>query len=229
MTTSVTDAPPAELVAVQTIAVAAAEHAIAAAMPDMTEKELGAVAEARARELGAVDFWTITNVGFGSGSLRCFPTEPATDRQLWPLDVGHVDVHPVSADGWWGDCTRTLTRGEVPEYLEMRARIEQVHRGLLDRSRPGMPACEQYEWFIAECERSGFVGLDRLHNIGHSLGPSSAADLGYIDLHNTKPMWGAWAIEPFFGNHLYGVKLEDVVWFGPDRCTVLNDRPPPAS
>ena len=29
-------------------------------------------------------------------------------------------------------------------------------------------------------------------------------------------MWGAWAIEPFVGNYLAAIKLEDVVWFGSD-------------
>jgi Xaa-Pro dipeptidase len=35
-------------------------------------------------------------------------------------------------------------------------------------------------------------------------------------------MTGAWAVEPFIGNHLYGVKREDVVWFGPTQATVIS-------
>jgi Xaa-Pro dipeptidase len=35
-------------------------------------------------------------------------------------------------------------------------------------------------------------------------------------------MWGAWAIEPFLGTDRFGVKLEDLVWFGRDRCVVLR-------
>jgi Xaa-Pro aminopeptidase len=224
MTAELPSEPPAGLVAAQAIAVAAAEHAVATAEAGITEAELAALAESRARELGAVDFWTITNIGFGIGSLRCFPTEPPTDRRLWSPDVGHVDIHPVTADGWWGDCTRTIVVDELPEHVEMRERIGAVHAGLLSRVRPGMPASELYEWFFAECERYGVLALDRLHNIGHSLGEGRSYDLGYIDRHNPQPMWGAWAIEPFFGNHLYGVKLEDVVWFGSDRCTVLDGR-----
>ncbi len=226
MSSATPQPPPAQLVAAQAIAVAAAEHAVTVATPGMTEQELALIAEDSARTLGAVDFWTITNVGFGGGSRRCFPTEPPTSRELWPLDVGHVDIHPVAADGWWGDCTRSLVLGDVPEYRDMQAKMVEVHRGLLERARPGMAACDLYEWFIAECDRFGVVGLDRLHNIGHSLGRSAAYEEGYIDRHNAAPMWGAWAIEPFFGNHLYGVKLEDVVWFGSDRCTVLDGRMP---
>jgi len=214
--------PPPGLVAAQRVAVGAAEHAIRTAAPGTSERELSLLAEAHARSLGATDFWTITNVGFGVGSLRCFPTEPPTDRTLWSLDVGHVDVHPVTRDGWWGDCTRTLVTGEVPEYVEMQGEMEEAHRLLLDSTRPGMPANELYGLFARDCERYGLLALDRLHNIGHSLGRSTSYDLGYIDRHNTTPMWGAWAIEPFFGNHLYGVKLEDVVWFGSEQCRVVR-------
>jgi Xaa-Pro aminopeptidase len=114
-----------------------------------------------------------------------------------------------------------LVSGEVPEYKQMRSEMEEVHRWLLSSARPGMPANELYGIFRGEVERLGLVALDRLHNIGHSLGRSTSYDFGYIDAHNASPMFGAWAIEPFFGNHLYGVKLEDVVWFGPEACTVV--------
>ena len=73
-----------------------------------------------------------------------------------------------------------------------------------------------------QCARYGVVPLDRLGNIGHSIGRGTSYDLGYIDRFNTTPMWEAWAVEPFFGNHLYGVKLEDVLWFGPEGCTVIS-------
>jgi Xaa-Pro aminopeptidase len=222
MTDPVSPEPPFGLVTAQRIAIAAAEHAVTAASPGMSESELAELAESHARSLGATGFWTITNVGFGAGSLRCFPTEPPTGRALWSLDVGHVDVHPITAEGWWGDCTRTLVRGEVPEYRHLSSEMEEVHRRLLASARPGMPANELYGIFRGEVERLDLVALDRLHNIGHSLGRSTSYDFGYIDAHNASPMFGAWAIEPFFGNHLYGVKLEDVVWFGAAACTVVH-------
>ena len=69
---------------------------------------------------------------------------------------------------------------------------------------------------------SGLKLLDRLNNIGHSLGQGTSYDLGYLDPWNETRLHGAWAIEPFVGNHLWGVKLEDVVWFGSERCTVIR-------
>ena len=222
MTANVSADPPVGLVAAQRVAIAAAEQAVRVATPGITEQDLSRLAEEHARSLGATGFWTITNVGFGAGSLRAFPTEPPTSRTLWSLDVGHVDVHPVMPDGWWGDCTRTLVLGDVPEYLEMEEAMEEVYRLLLHSARPGMPANEIYGIFSHEVARYGLLALDRLHNIGHSLGRSTSYDFGYIDSHNVAPMWGAWALEPFFGNHLYGVKLEDVVWFGTSICTVVR-------
>lgn len=214
--------PPEGLVKAQRIAVAAAEAAVAHAMPGMTERELARLAEWHARTIGAAGFWTPTVVGFGEGSLRCFPTEYPTERELWNLDVGHVDVHPVTADGWWGDCTRTLTRGNHPPHAEMLDEMVEVHRLVLSSARPGIPANELHGVFAEQCQRYGVLPLDRLGNIGHSIGRGTSYDLGYIDKANTTPMWEAWAIEPFFGNHLYGVKLEDVVWFGSESCTVVT-------
>lgn len=188
----------------------------------MTEHEVSKIAEEHALRLGASDFWTITNVGFGAGSLTCFPTQRPTERPLWSLDIGHVDVHPATSDGWWGDCTRTVVTGQVPEYLAMHERVRDVHRRLLDSIQPGMAAHDLYEVFATYCQRHNLAPLDRLHNIGHSLARANSYASGYIDAHNTTPMWGAWAIEPFFGNHLYGVKLEDVVWIGPEKCVLVR-------
>lgn len=214
--------PPSGLVNAQRIAIAAVEAAVAHALPGVTERELARLTEFHARTLGATTFWTPTVVGFGEGSLRCFPTELPTDRELWNIDVGHVDIGSVTSDGWWGDCTRTLIRGEHPDHKEMFEAMKEVHGRLLASARPGMPANELHGIFAERCQHYGVVPLDRLGNIGHSIGRGTSYDLGYIDKSNTTPMWDAWAIEPFFGNHLYGVKLEDIVWFGSDGCFVIS-------
>jgi Xaa-Pro dipeptidase len=222
MNKTISPFPPDGMVQAQRIAIAAAEYAVQTARLGVTEWELSQQAEHKARELGAAGFWTTTMVGFGAGSLRSFPSEPPTQRPLWRRDVGHIDIQPVTSDNWRGDCTRTLVVGDVPEYAEMKNAVNEVHKLLLRSVRPGMPAFELYEIFLRDCQRLGFLPLDRLHNIGHSIGKSSSFDLGFINRHNRTPMWEAWAIEPFFGNHLYGVKMEDVVWFGPDGCLVVR-------
>jgi Xaa-Pro aminopeptidase len=216
--------PPEGLVAVQEIAVEVAELAVATAAPGMTEIELRDLAEQWLRERGCEEVWSITNVGFGARSTICFPDQPPTANVLGPTDVGHVDVHPVSRDGWWGDCTRTVSLGGVPEHEAALAAVCEIHAATLARARPGMPARELFAGAHAAIEAAGYRLLDPWSNIGHSLRQGSAYDDKFIDAANERPMWGAWAIEPFLGNDEFGVKVEDVVWFGPDRCVVIRER-----
>lgn len=217
----ITDDPPAGLVAAQRIAIRVAEAGARAAVAGQTERELHRVVDRMLLDAGAVGTWTPTTVGFGVGTLSCFPTDLPSDRALWNLDLGMIDVHPVTPDGWWGDCTRSFQRGENHAQAEALATIERIHATVLAAARPGMRACDWFGVFADELAKTPYVLLDRLSNIGHSLTANSSYDDGYIDASNETVMHGAWAVEPFIGNHLYGVKREDVVWFGPTRCTVI--------
>lgn len=216
------DTVPEGLLRAQRLAIAVAERVAAEAQPGETEAQVAARTDALVRELGGTGTWTPTVVGFGIGTLSCFPTDVPSDRQLWNVDLGTVDVHPVTEDGWWGDCTRTLQRGDnVPQRRALET-VERIHADLLDAARPGMRAKELFALFAEALEPTGLLLLDRLQNIGHSLGRETSYDDGYIDADNDTVMTGAWALEPFIGNHLYGVKREDVLWFGPERVTVVR-------
>jgi Xaa-Pro dipeptidase len=213
---------PDGLVAVQHVAREVAEETIRAARPGMTEIELRDLAEELLRDAGCSDVWTITNVGFGTRSTICFPDQPPTRNVLLPTDVGHVDLHPISADGWWGDCTRTFTLGDDPDHRRALEIVRSIHEATLARCRPGMPARELFAGCLDSIESAGYRLLDPWSNIGHSLGRGSAYDEKFIDATNEREMWGAWAVEPFLGTDAFGVKLEDVVWFGEDRCEALR-------
>jgi Xaa-Pro dipeptidase len=219
---SVSPEPPAGLVEAQLLAIKAAEAACEFATPGMTERELVQWAEDYARDAGATGFWDGTLVGFGPGTLRCFPTEKPTDRPLWNLDLGHIDILPITADGWWGDCSRAFQRGDNPAQRAMLDKVQEIHETVLAAARPGMAANELYAVYADECDQAGLLRLDRLGNVGHSLGKATSYDEGYIDPWNETEMWGAWAIEPFVGDYLQAIKVEDVVWFGTDRCTVIR-------
>lgn len=215
--------PPEGLAAVQRIAREAADWAVSRARPGMAEVELRDLVEARLREAGAPATWSITNVGFGRRSTICFPDQPPTGTVLRDVDVGHVDVHPIAGENWWGDCTRTLlVGGGAPEHVRALDELRSIHAATLARCRPGMPARELFAGCHAAIEAAGYRLLDPWGNIGHSLRQGSAYDEKFIDVSNGREMWGAWAIEPFLGCDDFGVKLEDVVWFGPDGCTVLR-------
>lgn len=214
--------PPAGLVEAQRLAVSVAETIAEQATPGHTEREVYEQTERILAESGGRGTWTPTNVGFGAGTLSCFPTDVPSERQLWNIDLGFVDVHPVTADGWWGDCTRSFMRGTHPGYRAALAEISRIHETTLAAARPGMRACDLYFAFEEALATSGLKLLDRLNNIGHSLGEGTSYDLGYLDPWNETRLWGAWAVEPFVGNHLWGVKIEDVIWFGTEDCTVLR-------
>ncbi|MDQ1124063.1 M24 family metallopeptidase [Microbacterium trichothecenolyticum] len=219
---SLTDEPPEGLVRAQRLAIRIAEEFARDIEPGESERAVRDRIDRRVVELGGAGVWTPTVVGFGVGTLSCFPTDVPSERVLWNIDLGTIDVHPVTTDGWWGDCTRTLIRGEnVPQRRALEA-VEEIHAGLLAAARPGMRACDWFAHFQDALSGTGLLLLDRLQNIGHSLSRDSSYDDGYIDAYNETVMTGAWAVEPFIGTHLYGVKREDVVWFGPRRVTVIS-------
>jgi Xaa-Pro dipeptidase len=217
-----TDEPPAGLIKAQRFAIRVAEASAAQAAAGETERQVRDRTEALVTEWGGDGVWTPTVVGFGIGTLSCFPTDVPSERALWNLDLGMIDVHPVTAEGWWGDCTRTFQRGDNVAQAEALATVDRIHATVLAAVRPGMRACDLFAVFNEELGKTPYVLLDRLSNIGHSLDANSSYDDGYIDAWNETVMTGAWAVEPFIGNHLYGVKREDVVWFGPTRATVIS-------
>lgn len=217
----VSDTPPPGLVAAQRIAKAAAAAGLAVAAEGVTEKQVELAISDCLIENAVNHVWTITNVGLGENTLVCFPTNPPSDLAAVARDVLMVDVHPVTADGFWGDCTRCAVIGDYPEAEAALADLEKIHYETLEKLKPGMPASElfgiSHERLVAE----GYVLLDQLGNIGHSLTSGAAYLHHFIDAGNTTPMWGAWAIEPFAARGGIAVKVEDLVWFGRDGCITL--------
>jgi Xaa-Pro aminopeptidase len=217
----VSDSPPAGLVKAQVIAKGAAEAGIAAAAAGVSEQDVELVISAYLIAQGIEHVWTITNVGLGKNTLVCFPTNPPTALRAAENDVLMVDVHPITGDGSWGDCTRCAVIGDYPEAKAALADLERIHFETLEKCRPGMRADELFGLSHDRLTAEGYVLLDQLGNIGHSLTAGAAYLHQFIDAGNTTPMWGAWAIEPFAARGGIAVKVEDLVWFGRDRCITL--------
>jgi Xaa-Pro aminopeptidase len=213
--------PPPGLVLAQRIARDAAAAGLAAARPGATEQDIEAAVSAFLAGAGVAHVWTITNVGLGENARVCFPTNPPTDLAAAERDVAMVDVHPITADGWWGDCTRCVVVGDWPEARTALADLKRIHRDTLALCRPGMPAQELFGESHRRLTAEGFELLDLLGNIGHSLAPGAAYLHNFIDAGNAAEMWGAWAIEPFAARGDIAVKVEDLVWFGRDACTIV--------
>lgn len=213
--------PPPGLVKAQGIAKGAAAAGIAALRPGISEKEIELAVGAYLAAEGIAHVWTITNVGLGENAKICFPTHPPTDNLAGERDLAMIDVHPITPDGFWGDCTRCGITGDYPEARGALADLTAIHHETLASCRPGMPASALFGLSQERLTGEGFVLLDLLANIGHSLSPGAAYLHQFIDAGNDTPMWGAWAVEPFVARDGIAVKVEDLVWFGRDACTVL--------
>jgi len=213
--------PPPGLRAVQALARAGAAAGLAAVRPGVSEREVERAVSDRLYQGGAVGIWTITNVGLGENTKVCFPTRPPTDLVAQEQDVLMVDVHPISGDGSWGDCTRCTVIGDYAEARKALADLETLHYETLARCRPGMPANELFGMTSERLTAEGYVLLDLLANIGHSLTAGAAYLHKFIDAGNPTPMWGAWAVEPFASRGDIAVKVEDLVWFGRERCQII--------
>ena len=217
----VSDRPPPGLARAQAIAKQAAAAGLAAAHAGVSEKEIELAACAMMIAEGVERVWTITNVGLGDNAKICFPTHPPTDLKAQMRDVVMLDVHPITSDGSWGDCTRCKVIGDFPEATKALRDLETVHYETIARCRPGMPANELFGMSHERLTAEGFILLDLLANIGHSLTAGAAYLHQFIDKGNETPMWGAWAIEPFAARGDIAVKVEDLVWFGRETCTTL--------
>jgi|SRR5476649_59652 len=212
---------PKGLQQAQQLAKDAAQAGLAAAGPGVTECAVESAIHAYLRAHGASGVWTITNVGLGKNAHTCFPTQGPGEQAAAERDLLMVDVHPITAHGFWGDCTRCRVIGDFPQADEALRDLTAIHQATLALCRPGMPASELFGLSRDRLVREGFILLDLLGNIGHSLTAGAAYTQGFIDAGNDTPMWGAWAIEPFARRGDVAVKVEDLVWFGREQCAVL--------
>ena len=214
-------APPPGLVKAQAIARKAAEAGCNAARPGASEVDILLAVSRCLAECGVRDVWTITNVGVGANAHVCFPTQGPSDLAAVDVDLAMIDVHPATEDGFWGDCTRCAIIGDNTPARSALDDLMAIYRETMQAARPGMAAQELFGQMNDRMEAEGFVLLDKLANIGHSLTSGAAYLNDFIDASNPTPMWGAWAVEPFAERDGAAVKVEDLFWFGRDECVLI--------
>jgi Xaa-Pro dipeptidase len=61
------------------------------------------------------------------------------------------------------------------------AAIQKIHPHVLDSAYPRMQACDLFVIFEKVLKPMGYLLLDRLQNIQHSLTQNSSYDGGYLD------------------------------------------------
>jgi Xaa-Pro aminopeptidase len=161
------------------------------------------------------------------------------DRALRAGESLIVDLFPKGTV--WADCTRTFCVGTPAEPLArawsaVRAALEDAHL----RAAPGVRGWDMQESVCTLFERAGYAtpiskpGTTEgyVHNLGHGVG---------FDLHEQpifKKVSGAegvlregdvFTLEPGLYDPTpgtgYGVRLEDLVWLGPDGLESLTPLP----
>jgi Xaa-Pro aminopeptidase len=213
-------APPAGLVEAQRATLEALHELEREVRPGTTERELAARADELARARGATGVWTPITVGAGPGALVSHPAYPPTDRAVGDPDLVWIDLTP-DFGGWPGDATRALLVGDDAGRERVLADVRRIERTVIEAIEPGMPANELFWVARTLLDADGYELLDLLGNIGHDLA-FGARVTGFIDPRNRTPMWVCWAIEPHIGLDGVAAKVEDLVWIGPARVSVVR-------
>lgn len=228
-----------EYVEVQRIAKRAMQRARAEIRPGMRLTGIRQLCEDEMRRLGANSFWY-----YGVGAF-CFAGDETavsvsgrqyhtSDRVIAADDVVTIDLSPQVGDTW-GDFARTIVleggrvvetpadiaRGEWKSGLLLE---ERLHAELLRFVTTDTTFHQLYAHMNAVIREAGFVNLDFLGNLGHSIVRSRDARV-YIERGNHARLAeaGLFTFEPHIGlpGSAYGFKREDIYRFEAGRLAAL--------
>lgn len=157
-----------------------------------------------------------------------------TDRIIQENDIITIDLSPQK-NNIWGDYTRTLVfengvlcdeinRIKNDEWRSGLQMEEYLHKTLIEAATPNMTFEELYYFMNDIILKKGFVNLDFLGNLGHSI-VKNKNDRIYIEKGNHKRLSD---IEMFtFEPHIsipdskYGYKREDIYYFNKGKLIKL--------
>ena len=158
----------------------------------------------------------------------------AADRIIQKDDIITIDLSPQRND-IWGDYARTLVfedgvlcdeiekikRDEWRNGLQME---EYLHQALIDAGTPDMTFEELYYYMNELIVKEGFINLDFLGNLGHSI-VKDKKDRIYTEKGNRKRLSDVrmFTFEPHISipNSQYGYKKEDIYYFENGRLIRL--------
>ena len=156
------------------------------------------------------------------------------DRVIQSNDIITIDLSP-QRNGIWGDYARTLVfedgvlcdeppkikKEEWRKGLQME---EYLHQTLLDMGTPDMTFEELYGYMNELIVNKGFVNLDFLGNLGHSI-EKNKNDRIYTEKGNRKRLSDVtmFTFEPHISipNSPYGYKKEDIYYFANGKLVRL--------
>ncbi len=156
------------------------------------------------------------------------------DRIVQKNDIITVDLSPQK-NCIWGDYARTLvfedgvlcheiSRIKKDEWRNGLKMEEYLHITLMEMAAPDMTFGELYNYMNELIVKKGFLNLDFLGNLGHSI-VKNKNDRIYIQKENCKKLSDVemFTFEPHISisNSKYGYKREDIYYFDNGRLTKL--------
>lgn len=201
--------------------------------------EVRRLAEDKLRGLGADSFWYWDVGAFVfSGAETVLSVSGKTyrtaDRVIAEQDILTVDLSPSRA-GVWGDFARTLIIEDgrvVQAHAAIRCadwreglRMEQrLHDELCSFVTPETTFAQLYLHINAIIAASGWVNLDFLGNLGHSI-VARKQDRIYTERGNTARLIdaGIFTFEPHISRQggTWGYKMEDIYYFAQGKLRRL--------
>ncbi len=147
-----------------------------------------------------------------------------------------VDIFPRSRSTlYWGDCTRTVVHGDIPDEIrKMNETVRQAKAAGVNAVAPGVTGEQVHRATIQVIQDQGFsVGLPddqapdsycaMTHGTGHGVG-LDVHEPPLLDMKGPKLLVGdVLTIEPgLYRRDMGGVRVEDMVVVTKDGCINLN-------
>lgn len=217
--------------AMQNLNRAAIKHIAGTIQAGMNLRDIKALCEKYLLENGADSFW-YWEVGafvFAGDDTAVFVSGKdykAADRAIQENDIITIDLSPQK-NNVWGDYARTLVieNGVVCDEIDGIKKEEwrnglrmeaYLHKTLIDVATPEMTFEELYYYMNDLIVRQGFLNLDFLGNLGHSI-VKNKNDRVYIEKGNCKKLSDVemFTFEPHISipDSRYGYKREDIYYF----------------